>query len=41
MFGLALFSGLIAAGVLIGVLRARRTENSNSVTFQRSSLVKK
>lgn len=41
MFGLAVFTGLIAAGVLIGVLRTRRSENDAPAVFQRSNLTKK
>jgi hypothetical protein len=41
MFGLAVFTGLIAAGVVIGVLRSRRSESNAPTTFQRSQLAKK
>ena len=42
MFGLYLFTGLIAAGLLIGVLRRRRSGQSDVPSvFQRSSLDKK
>lgn len=41
MFGLAVFTGLIAVGVLIGVLRTRRSENDAPAVFQRSNLTKK
>jgi len=43
MFGVYIFTGLIAAGILIGVLRRRRSARSSSMpsVFQRSSPDKK
>lgn len=42
MFGLYVFTGLLAVGLLIGVLRRRRSDRSNVTNiFQRSSLDKK
>lgn len=40
MFGLAVFTGLIIAGVLIGVLRTRRSEKNTPAVFQRPHLKK-
>lgn len=43
MFGIYVFTGLIVAGVLIGVIRRRRSARGSEANtfFQRSSLDKK
>lgn len=41
MFVMAVFGGLLAAGVLIGVIRSRRSESNSPTVFQRSNLTGK
>lgn len=41
MFALTVFAGMLAAGIVIGVLRNRRSASSTPTTFQRSGLTKK